>query len=321
VLLPDKSSADDVRRLYQSLRRLRRVEEEVARVYPSDRIKSPVHLSIGQEALAVGVIDVLETADIIAGSYRSHASYLAKGGSLRGMIAEMYGKSTGCAGGKGGSMHLVGPEVNVMGSSAVVATQIPHAVGAALVQKMKGTQNVAVVFFGDGATEEGVFHESLNFAALHKLPVLFVCENNGYAIHTPLDKRWATDRLVERVVTYGMPADKVADGDIFTIRALATERIAAMRRGGGPAFLELHAYRWREHVGPNEDFEAGYRSRDEAEPWMDNDQMARLANMVDPAVRASIDAAIEAEIKDAFDFAENSPPPMPEELYNHVYAN
>lgn len=320
-MLPNQLSTDDLQRLYRSLQRIRRIEEEVARVYPTDKIKSPVHLSIGQEVLAVGVIDVLTRDDIVAASYRGHATYLAKGGSVRGMIAEMYGKATGCAGGKGGSMHLVSPEVNMLGASAVVATQIPNAVGAALAQKMMGTGAIAAVFFGDGATEEGVFYESLNFAALHKLPLLFVCENNGFAIHTPLSKRWATERLVERVATFGMPAHAVTDGDVFKIREQAAELVSFIRLGGGPAFLELHAYRWREHVGPSEDFDAGYRSREAAAPWLENDQVARLSALVEPSARAAIDAAIEAEIADALEYAENSPPPDARELYTHVYTH
>jgi len=320
-VLLNRLATDDLLRLYRSLQRIRRFEEEVARLYPSDKIKSPVHLSIGQEALSVGVIDVLSPDDIVACSYRGHAAYLAKGGSMRGIIAEMYGRATGCAGGKGGSMHLIAPEVKVMGASAVVGTQIPNAVGAALAQKMLGTGAVAVVFFGDGATEEGVFYESLNFAALQRLPVLFVCENNGLAIHTPLAKRWATCRLTERVATFGMPALAVTDGDIFHIRAHAADLVAAMRQGNGPAFLELHACRWREHVGPNEDFDAGYRSREAAAPWMANDQVARLGALIDPLDRQTIDAALEAEIAEAFDFADNSPPPEPTELYAHVYAD
>jgi len=311
----------DLARLYRSVLRIRRVEEAVARVYPSDRIKSPIHLSIGQEAVAVGVIDVLALEDIVANSYRCHATYLAKGGCLRGMIAEMFGKAAGSAGGKGGSMHLAAPEAGVMGASAVVATQIPLAVGAALTQKMRGTPHLVAVFFGDGACEEGVFHESLNFAALHRLPVLFVCENNGYAIHTRLDKRWATDRLTERVATYGLPVHQIPDGNLFDIRRRTVELIGPMRRGTGPAFLEVGTYRWREHVGPHEDFDAGYRSRDEAAPWMAADPVRQLACMVPPAIRTAIDAAIDAEIADAFAYAEAAPLPEPEDLYTHVFAD
>lgn len=319
-MVGDDVGPDDVRRLYRSLRRVRRVEEVIAEVYPTDRIKSPVHLSIGQEAVSVGVIDVLSDEDVVAGSYRGHAVYLAKGASLDAMIAEMYGKATGCAGGKGGSMHLVGADRNVLGASAVVGTHIPIALGHALALKREGKGRVVAVFFGDGATEEGVFAESLNFAALHRLPILFVCENNAYAIHTPLGKRWATDRLCERVATYGMPAHELADQDVLRIRRLAGELVSEMRSGGGPAFLECRTYRWREHVGPAEDYDAGYRSRDEMAPWQADDQVARLGAMLDAAERGAIDAGIEDEIERAFAFAEASPFPDAEELFTHVFA-
>ncbi|PYS41056.1 MAG: hypothetical protein DMG14_08575 [Acidobacteria bacterium] len=188
----------DLASLYRKMFLIRRTEEEVARIYPSDKIKSPVHLSIGQEAIAAGVCDVLRPDDVVSGTYRSHASYLAKGGDLRAFFAELYGKDTGCARGKGGSMHLINMDQYILGTSAVVGTTIPIAVGYALALKRQGTGRVVAAFFGDGATEEGVFHESLNFAALHRLPVLFVCENNFLAIHTPIEKRWATRRLCER---------------------------------------------------------------------------------------------------------------------------
>ncbi|HEY1735350.1 MAG TPA: thiamine pyrophosphate-dependent dehydrogenase E1 component subunit alpha, partial [Methylovirgula sp.] len=210
-------------RLYSGVLKIRRVEEAIARLYPSDKIKSPVHLSIGQEAVAVGVIDLLEDDDVVGGTYRGHASYIAKGGSLPAMFAELYGKATGCAGGKGGSMHLIGMERNILGCSAVVGSHIPVAVGYALAIRRRGEKRVVACFLGDGATEEGVFSESLNFASLQGLPILFVCENNGLAIHTPLRKRWATEHLVERVSTYGLRAEKVETYDIFAIRKAAAE--------------------------------------------------------------------------------------------------
>ena len=185
-------------KLYRSLYRIRRVEEEIARVYPTDKIKSPVHLSIGQEGVAVGVCEALEPSDVVFGSYRGHAMYLAKGGDVRRMIAELYGKVDGCARGKGGSMHLVDVPQGVMGTSAVVATTIPNAVGYAYAIKLRRERRVVVSFFGDGATEEGVFHESLNFAALKKLPILFVCENNHYAIHTHQRQRQANEDICGR---------------------------------------------------------------------------------------------------------------------------
>jgi pyruvate dehydrogenase E1 component alpha subunit len=302
------------------LRYIRRVEEEIARVYPSDAIKSPVHLSIGQEFVTVAVSDVLRGDDVCGGSYRGHAVYLARGGSLKRMIAELFGKSSGSAGGKGGSMHLIAADKNVLGASAVVATHIPHSAGVAFALKRQGKHRISVCFFGDGATEEGCFYETVNFASLHKLPVLFVCENNFYAIHEPLSKRWATDALVERMHSFGLKAECVTDGDIFSVRAAAADAVEHIRSGNGPAFLEVHAYRWKEHVGPNDDFAAGYRPRNEADWWIEGDQVTRLAGMVPRSEREAIEAHIEVQIRAAFDFAEDSPFPGPQELLAHVFA-
>src|SRR5688572_3023538 len=188
---------------YRALFRIRRTEEEIAAIYPSDAIQSPIHLSIGQEAISVGVCEALLPQDIVFGTYRSHAVYLAKGGSLKRMVAELYGKATGCAGGKGGSMHLIDVEHGVMGTSAVVGTTIPVSVGYAYAAKLQRRNLVVASFFGDGAVEEGVFHESVSFAALKQLPILFVCENNHYAIHTPLSQRQPDDNIAARAATYG----------------------------------------------------------------------------------------------------------------------
>lgn len=316
----DEVEAGRTSHLYRAIRRVRRVEEETARIYPSDKIKSPVHLAIGQEQIAVGVCDVLTPSDIASATYRSHAVYLAKGGSLPAMMAEMFGKVTGCARGKGGSMHIISPEANVLGSSAVVGTNIPISTGYALKLKREGKGRVCAVFFGDGATEEGCFYESVNFAALHRLPVVFVCENNGYAIHEPLSKRWSTEDICSRVASFGVPVEHVADGDIFAIRAAAGRAVERARIGAGPTFIECKIYRWREHVGPAEDFDQGYRPRSEAEGWMANDQVARLAAMLPAGERAVIDAEIETEIAAAIEFAEASPFPSAEELYANVYA-
>lgn len=313
-------SPEERQRIYRAMQRIRRIEEEVARLYPSDRIKSPVHLSIGQEAVAVGICDPLQAEDIVSITYRGHAAYLAKGGSLRGFMAELYGKEMGSAGGKGGSMHLIDIERGVLGASAVVGTNIPVAVGYALALKREGRGRVVACFLGDGATEEGVFSESLNFAALKRLPILFVCENNGFAIHARTSQRWASDQLCARVATYGIPATLLAEGDVFAIRAAAVSAYAAMRQGAGPAFLECRTYRWREHVGPNEDYDAGYRSRTELEAWQERDQIARLGAALDGRDRDRIDAAIAAEIAAAVAFAEQSPFPDIEQLTQDVFA-
>lgn len=310
----------DIERIYRSFRRVRRAEERIAALYPSDKIKSPVHLSIGQEAVSVGVCNALRPNDVVSPTYRGHAAFLAKGGSLKAMFAELYGKATGVAGGVGGSMHLIDMSQNVLGASAVVGTTIPVALGYALALKQTKTDRIVVAFFGDGATEEGVFAECLNFAALRKLPVLFVCENNFYAIHAPLEKRWATRRLCERVETYGIPSAHIEDGDVLQIRAWTLAAAARARRGEGPAFLECQIYRWREHVGPNEDYESGYRDRSALRPWMDGDQLDRLGRMVESERRAVIDAETEQEIDAAVQFAETSPFPEPSAVYNHVFA-
>jgi TPP-dependent pyruvate/acetoin dehydrogenase alpha subunit len=309
-----------IARLYRSLYRIRRVEEEIARVYPSDKIKSPVHLSIGQEAVAVGVCAALREDDVAFGTYRGHAYYLAKGGDLRAMIAELYGRATGCALGRGGSMHLVDVSHGVMGASAVVATTIPHAVGYAYAMRMRRKPCLVASFFGDGATEEGVFHESLNFAALKRLPVLFICENNRYAIHTHQSQRQAYAGICELVAAYGIPAERIDDNDVLRIHERVSLAAEALRRGEpGPRFFECMTYRWREHVGPGEDYQLGYRSPAEAEPWKAGDQVPRLGAMLDAQVRQAIESEVESEIEDAFEFAEFSPFPPPDDLSVGVY--
>ncbi len=308
-------------RLFKTLLLIRRTEERIAAAYPTDCIKSPVHLSIGQESVAVGVCDVLKPTDIAAMSYGGHAVYIAKGGDLRQMIAELFGKVSGCARGKGGSMHLVAPEAGVLGASAVVGTQIPIATGWALAAKKRATGQVVACFFGDGATEEGCMAESLNFAALHRLPILYICENNGYAIHEPLSKRWATTRLCERVATYGIATRRIENQDIFAIRDATLEAVSNIREGSGPAFMECVTYRWREHVGPREDYDSGYRGADELRPWQESDQVERLAQMLPMDAVDRISQEVAVQIEDAFNFAATSSTPDESELLRHVYAS
>ena len=312
-------------RVYWSLRLIRRTEEEIARLYPFDKIKSPVHLSIGQESVSVGVCDALQPGDMMSATYRGHAAYLAKGGDLNQMMAELYGKDGGGAGGKAGSMHLVDMKAGVLGMSAVVGTTIPIAAGFAFAmkreEKPQGQGRVTACFFGDGATEEGGFSETLNFAALHKLPILFVCENNGFAIHSPLSNRWATEALCERVRTYSIPTHEIGDANVFTIRETATSALKAIRAGDGPQFMECKTYRWREHVGPGEDYDDDYRTRDGLAPWQENDAVTTTGDMLDAPEREAIDADVEQQIAKAVEFAEQSPWPEPEELFSHVYAD
>jgi TPP-dependent pyruvate/acetoin dehydrogenase alpha subunit len=305
--------------LYRSLYRIRRVEEEIARIYPSDQIKSPVHLSIGQEGVSVGVCAALQAQDVVFGTYRSHALYLAKGGDLPAMLAELFGKATGCARGKGGSMHLIDPDAGIMGTSAVVGTTLANAVGYAYALQYRRRDAIVVSFFGDGATEEGVFAESLNFAALKKLPILFVCENNQYAIHTHQSRRQGRLAICERACAHGVPAERLENDDVLQLFQRSQETVCQLRAGHGPAFFEVMTYRWQEHVGPNQDYQLGYRTAEEARPWMANDQVARLARMLDPEDRVRIDTEVEDEISAALAFAESSPFPEPAELYAHVF--
>lgn len=309
-------------RIFRSIYRIRRVEEEIARIYPSDKIKSPVHLSIGQEAVAVGVCEALDADDVVFGSYRSHAYYLAKGGDLKKMFAELFGKATGCAKGKGGSMHLVDVASGVMGASAVVGTTIPHAVGYAYALKLKGKKNLVVSFFGDGATEEGVFFESLNFAALKELPVIFVCENNSYAIHTHIRQRQKSPNLCEKARAQGLIAEQIDGGDALLIYDRINVAAQAIRDGtSGPVFFECLTYRWKEHVGPNEDYHLGYRNLDEAQPWIDRDSVRRAESQLDPVLRDKIKRSVEDEIHAAVAFAEKSPFPEPRELFTDVMGD
>jgi len=307
--------------IYRGMFRIRRVEERIAEIYPSDKIKSPVHLSIGQEAPAVGLCAALRPSDVVFGTYRGHALYLAKGGDLKAMIAELYGKVTGCGRGKAGSMHLGWRAAGMMGTSAIVGTTIPHAVGYALAEKMRGRDTVVAVCFGDGAAEEGVYHESLNFAALMRLPVIFVCENNLYAIHTPIEKRVVRANYCERAESYGMKAARVAGNDALATHAAVAAAARELRGGdAGPRFLEIETYRWREHVGPGEDWHLGYRTREEGERWIAGDELKRIGGMLDAAARARIEREVLAEIDAAFRFAEESPFPPPQDLYADLYG-
>jgi len=307
-------------RMYRSLYRARRVEEEVARVYPKDKILSPIHLSTGQEAIAVGVCDALKPDDVVFGSYRCHAMYLAKGGDLKQMIAELYGKATGCAKGKAGSMHLIDVPHGVMGASAVVGTTIPQAVGYAMAIQMQKQPRVVACFFGDGAVEEGVFHESVNFASLRQLPIVFVCENNDFAIHSRLNARQPHGDICGLARAHGIPAEKIADMDILKIREKVGQAVEEIRAGkSGPRFFECVCYRWMEHVGPFDDYQYGYRTKQELEPWTANDQVVKLGGKLDERTRKKIESEVEQEIREAFEYAEKSPFPDVNQLYADLY--
>lgn len=306
-------SASERRLLYERLYLIRRVEEEIARVYPTDKITSPIHLSIGQELASVAVCSALEPEDKVFGSYRSHALYLAKGGDLKAFVAELFGKVTGCARGKGGSMHMVEPEAGLLGTSAIVGSLIPVATGFAFAQKLKGSPIVTACFFGDGATEEGAFFESMNFAAVKKLPILYVCENNDFAIHTPIAQRQSTS-IYGRAEAFGLTVGLASATD--TIINMARALVRRVRHGDGPALLEVKSPRLKEHVGPGEDWDKGYRKPPTEEEYSDPLCQA----LIDERIGDIAKSRIEKEIAEAFAFAEISSEPPADELMKDLYG-
>lgn len=306
------SKDEQYRRLFRAALLIRLVEERIIELYPSDRIQSPVHLSIGQEAVAVGVCDALRPDDLVFATYRSHGFYIAKGGKLDAMFAELYGRLGGVSKGKAGSMHLSAPDVGFMGSSAVVASAIPHAVGAALSFKRRKSSRIAVSVFGDGATEEGVYHESLNFAGLTQAPVLFLCEDNGLAVHSHRHVRQSY-RLTEHAAAFGIESRRLDEGwDMLAVRQ-ATLEAAEKVRAGKPFLLEIATARYKEHVGVGEDFHFGYRAQADIDAWKKRDPLIQ-----DTALVKVLTAEIEREIEQAVAFAESSPAPGRAELLTDV---
>jgi len=318
-LVSDISDKNLISRLFYSIYKIRWVEKQIAEIYPTDVIKSPVHLSIGQEAVSVGVCDALETDDVVFGTYRGHALYLAKGGDLNAMMAELYGKIDGCCRGKGGSMHLIDTSVNMMGTSAIVASSIPQAVGYAMSLKYKKSRQVVVCFFGDGATNEGVFHESINFASLKQLPILFVCENNNYAIHSPIKDRSVQPNLYKLAEANKIPSYVLQEDNVIELRGLVLKLVKDMRSGSGPQFIEAYTHRWLEHVGPDEDWHLNYRSPEEIASWKINDQLDILGDMLSFNNKIAIENEVKAETRDAMKFAAQSSFPDKSELDRHVY--
>ena len=311
---------------YRGMLRIRMVEEAIAKHYAEQEMRCPVHLSIGQEAAAVGVCLALTDDDRAYSTHRCHSHYLAKGGALKPMLAEIYGKVDGCLGGRGGSMHLTSPEHGMMLSVPIVGSSIPLAVGSALADSLDGRDRVSVAFFGDAAVEEGIWHESANFAVLRKLPVLFACENNLYSVYTPLAERQPNRPLTHLAEAHGMATAHADGNDVAAVAAATDEAVARARRGDGPTFLLFDTYRWREHCGPNYDNSLGYRTSEEFETWRALDPLARhraaleRAGILDAAAAEGMASALEEEIAEAFAFAKASPLPEPSAAASTIYA-
>ncbi len=319
--IPDST----LRHIYLTMVRIRRLEERIADLVTGGEIACPCHLYTGQEAVAAGVGATLKKEDWVFSTHRSHGHYLAKGGDLKTLMAELYGKSAGCSGGRGGSMHLASPDIGLPGSSAIVAGTIPLAVGAALAFAIRKQNNVSVSFFGDGAFGEGVLYESLNFAALRKLPVVFVCENNLYSTHMPVAASLAETTIYKKAAMFGMPGVKVDGNDAAAVFTSAGEAVARARRGFGPTLIECRTYRWRGHVGPNYDIDKGLRSKEELEHWMKRcpikilEKRLMAGGIISAAEKKHMDEVVDQEIEEALSYALRCPYPASEEITRHVY--
>ncbi len=326
-MIPANAPADLGADLLESMVRIRKVEEAIAAHYPEQKMRCPVHLSIGQEAASAGVCAALRPDDLAMSGHRSHAHYLGKGGNLNAMIAEIYGKETGCCHGRGGSMHLVDLAAGFVGAVPIVGSTIPIATGLAFADHQLKRDRVTVAFLGEAATEEGVFHESVNFASLHKLPIVFVCENNLYSVYSPMSVRQPAHREVWQLAAgHGVTAHQGDGNDPLAVYELARAAVAQARAGQGPVFLELKTYRWREHCGAGFDNHIGYRTEAEYQSWRERDPIAtferrlQAAGTFDAARFAQFNARVDAEIAQAFAEADRAPFPAAATLMNHVYA-
>ena len=303
--------------LYREMLRIRRFEERVYTLFLEGEIPGTLHQYQGQEAVAAGVCAALERTDWITSTHRPHGHALAKGVSARAAMAELYGKATGCCRGRGGSMHLGDPDVGMLPAIAIVGGGNTVVTGLGLAFKLRRSAQVAACFFGEGATNEGAFHEGLNFAAVRSLPVVFVCENNLYGASTAYGRVSLVEDVAARAAAYGVPG-RVVDGmDVLAVRDAATEAVAAARAGRGPTLLECKTYRY---VGHSRSDARGYRSREEEEVWLERDPLARLRAQLPDADASAVEAAVEAEIDDAVEFARDSPDPDPEEVLADAYA-
>ena len=314
--------------IFSDLLRIRKVELMISREYKNGEMRCPVHLSIGQEATSVGICKNLTKKDQIVSTHRSHAHYLAKGGDLKKMMAEIYGKISGCSKGKGGSMHLIDLNVGMVAAVPIVGSTIPIGTGLAWANKLEKNNKIVVVFLGDGATEEGVFFESLDFASLHNLKVIFVCENNFYSVYSPLRYRQSKKRnLLSIVKSFGIKSYKIDGNDTLKIYNKSKKIIKDVKSGKGPAFIFLNTYRWLEHCGPNNDDNLDYRPNLEIKKWLKkcplkNLQLKLFSNKIlDKNKLEKINQKIDKEILSAFNFAKKSKFPKLKELNKDIYAD
>jgi TPP-dependent pyruvate/acetoin dehydrogenase alpha subunit len=312
--------------LFKSMLRIRMVEERLANLYSEQEMRCPMHLCIGQEAIAVGVSHALTKDDKVFSNHRAHGHYLAKGGDLLAMIAELYGRDIGCCGGRGGSMHMIDQSVGFMGATPIVGGTVPLAVGSAWASKLMNDRLVTTVYFGDGCFEEGVLHESMNFAALHQLPVLFICENNDFSVYTKLELRQPKRPIFKVAEAHSIKSQKADGNDIELVHKISSDAITEIRKGGGPQFLEFSAYRWREHCGPDFDDHLNYRTKEEVDfgkkacPVLRyKEQLLKNEILTDQKI-SEISEKIEIEINQAFEKAKAARLPNLIDAMNYQYA-
>lgn len=313
--------------MHKAMLRVRTTEEMIARRYHEHEMRTPTHLGTGQEAVAVGVATALEQGDVVYSHHRCHNHYLACGGSIYRLAAELYGRTDGCSRGRGGSVHLTDVEHGFIVSSAIVGQTVAVATGSALALRMDGSDRVAVTFFGEATFEEGIAYECLNFASVNKLPVLFICENNLYSTESPLSVRQPPGtELCERARSFKIAAEKVDGNDAAAVYLAARRAIARARSGAGPSFIECMTYRWREHVGPHFDWEAErtYRPRAELEAWQERCPLRKSSERLielDLASEAELSqwqAQTEHEIDATFERARGAPWPEPATLFENI---
>jgi len=323
-----KYSKSFLKNLYRTMLRIRLCEESLVEPIIKGEMKGPVHLYTGEEAIATGVCAALSRKDYVFGTHRSHGHYLAKGGTLQKLIAEIYGKETGCSKGRGGSMHIIDPEKGMLGAAPIVAGTISLAVGAALASKIKGEQRVSVSFFGDGATGEGVLYESLNFAALKKLPVIFACENNLYSTHLPIRECRPGKHIFGIGIPFGIMSFQVDGNDVLKVYETTKKAVEICKKNRGPVFIEFMTYRLRGHVGADDNVQGTHtdiRPKEEIARWRKKDPIMKFERFLlkkkifKKEELERIKKKLKDELQDAHIFAKNSPYPNPEELKKYVF--
>lgn len=319
-------SKEFLRALMEKMLLIRQTEMRIAQLVTDKKIATPCHLYVGQEAVAVGVCAALEDEDYVFSPHRSHGHFLAKGGNLNKFFAEIFCRKEGCSGGRGGSMHLCEPSKGLLGSSSIVAGVLGIGLGPAMKRKIMGKGGISVIFHGDCVPEEGIWHESLNFAAVNKLPVVYVCENNLYAASLPLNERRVSDNIPEVAAAHGLPTQVVFGNDVLAVYEAAKEAVKRAKDGEGPQFIEYRTYRWLGHVGPRDDIDVGLRSKEELEEWKAKCPIKYFSNkLVGDGVMTQQEyddlfENVNTRVSEAEEFGSSAPKVDPETLLEHVYS-